>query len=142
MVSVRPTLPGDTWLILGSLRAPEVAEFDALGVTSEDCMRLGLSMSEASTFFIEGEPAGMFGVADFGDYHVPWGVFTTAIDRKPIAFLRFAKRWMKNMKRPAVNYVDIRNERAVRWFGWLGFEVSQPVPYGMKGELFRQVSMP
>jgi hypothetical protein len=141
MVRIRPTLPGDTWLILGNLRAAEVAEFEALGVTSEECMRIGLAMSEATTLYINDEPAGMLGTMDFGDYRVPWGVFTTAIDRYPLAFLRFCRRWAKGLRGPAVNYVDARNERAVEWFAWLGFEIGAPQPYGLNGEMFRPVRL-
>ncbi len=139
MVDIRPTLPGDTWLILSNLRAAEVAELDALGVTSEECMRIGLSCSDACTMFIDGQAAGIFGLMDFDDYQVPWGVFTTVIDRHPIAFLRAAKRWALKLSGTTVNYVDVRNERAVKWFAWMGFTVSEPVPYGVNSEAFRQV---
>jgi len=139
MVEIRPTLPGDTWLILADLRPAEVAEFDALGVTSEECMRIGLARSNAFTMFIAGQPAGMFGLMDFGTYQVPWGVFTTVIDRHPIAFLRAARRWAEALSSTTVNYVDVRNELAVKWFEWMGFTLSEPVEYGLNSETFRQV---
>lgn len=139
MVKVRPTLPGDTWLILANLRPAEIAEFEALGVTSEECMRLGQSLSEAQTLFIAGEPAGMFGLMDFGSFDVLWGVFTTVIDRHPLAFLRFTREWMNARSKPIANYVDLRNMQAVRWFKWLGFTLSKPVPYGVHGELFSRI---
>lgn len=139
MVSVRPSLPGDTWLLLLDLRAEEVAELAALGVTCEHCMRLGLALSDPETLFIAGDPAGMFGLMDFGAYDVLWGVFTRTIDQHPLAFLRFTRKWMQARTRPIRGYVDVRNVRAVQWFSWLGFTLSEPVTYGLKGELFRRI---
>lgn len=141
MVEIRPTLPGDSWLILPNLRQPEVDELAALGVTSEECMRVGLVSGKAETAFINGEPAGMFGVIDYGAYQVPWAVFTTVIDRYPIAFLRAAKRWAESLDRTSVNFVDVRNERALKWFAWLGFKVSEPIAYGLGNEPFSQVRL-
>src|SRR6187399_1721952 len=139
MVEIRPTLPGDSWLILANLRQPEVDELAALGVTSEECMRFGLMSGKAETVFINDEPAGIFGVIDYGTYQVPWAVFTTAIDKYPIAFLRAARRWAQSLDGTMVNYVDVRNDRAVKWFAWLGFKVSEPIAYGLNGEHFQRV---
>jgi len=139
MVEIRPTLPGDSWLILANLRQCEVDELDALGVNSEMCMRFGLLRGNAQTVFINNEPAGIFGICDYGAYQVPWAVFTRTIDRYPLAFLRAARRWVKSLEGTLINYVDVRNERAVDWFKWLGFEVGEPVAYGIHGERFRQV---
>lgn len=141
MVHIRATLPGDCWLILANLRKPEVDELDALGVTSEQCMRLGLLTGTAHTLFIAGEAAGIFGVVNYGIYQVPWGVFTTVIDKHPIAFLRAAKRWAKDLDHTTLNYVDARNTRGVEWFKWLGFELSEPIAYGINEEPFHRVSI-
>lgn len=141
MVEIRPTLPGDSWLILANLRQSEVDELDALGVTSEQCMRYGLMCGNSSTVFINDEPAGVFGIIDYGSYQVPWAVFTQTIDKYPIAFLRAARRWAKGLDNTTVNYVDVRNARAVKWFAWLGFAVSEPIAYGLDGEPFNQVRL-
>lgn len=141
MVEIRPTLPGDSWLILANLRQAEVEELSALGVTSEQCMRYGLMCGNSSTVFIHGEPAGIFGVIDYGAYQVPWAVFTQTIDKYPIAFLRAARRWVKTLDHTTVNYIDLRNTRGVEWFRWLGFTVATPIAYGLNDELFSQVRL-
>jgi hypothetical protein len=140
MVEIRPSMPGDSWLVLSNLRQPEVDELEALGVTSEMCLRYGLVYGNAQTIFINGEAAGIFGVMHYEDGNVPWAVFSKVVDRHPIAFLRAAKRWAESLAVSVVNYVDVRNEAAVKWFAWLGFTLGEPVPYGVNGELFRQVS--
>lgn len=141
MVEIRPTLPGDSWLILANLRKAEVDELDALGLTSEECMRFGLMSGSAHTVFINEKPAGIFGIVDYGAYQVPWAVFTQVIDKHPIAFLRAAKRWASTLDHTTVNYVDVRNARAVKWFAWLGFTVSVPIAYGLNDEPFSQVRL-
>lgn len=142
MVNVRPTLPGDSWLVLADLRPVEVAEMAALGVTCEECIRIGQANSEAFTLFIAEEPAGIFGLMHYGDYVVPWGVFTRAIDRHPLPFLRFIRGWVRaNVSMPAANYIDARNLRGIEWFNWLGFSVGDPVPYGLNDEPFREVRL-
>lgn len=140
MVEIRPSMPGDSWLVLSNLRQPEVDELEALGVTSEMCLRHGLIYGDAQTIFIDGEAAGIFGVMHHEDCNVPWAVFSKVVDRHPIPFLRAAKRWAESLAVSVVNYVDVRNESAVKWFAWLGFTLGEPVPYGVNGELFRQVS--
>lgn len=141
MVEIRPTMPGDSWLILANLRQPEVDELAALGVTSEQCMRYGLIAGTAETVFIHGEAAGIFGLIDHGSYQLPWGVFTTVIDKYPIAFLRAARKWARDLDRTSINYVDLRNERAVKWFAWLGFSVSEPIAFGIGDVPFSEVRL-
>lgn len=137
MIRSRPTLPGDAWLFT-DLREPEVTELAALGVTSHECMRLGMMYSNAQTIFFNDEPAAMWGITAFEGHNVVWAVFTRAIDRHPIAFLRESKRLAESFHCEVVNYVDARNTVAVKWFRWLGFEVSAPEPYGLNGELFHR----
>lgn len=134
MIHIRPTLPGDSWLIRADLREAEVLELAALGHTCEECMTLGLASTGAQTFFIGDEIGGMFGVSD----GVLWGVFTNEIDRHPLAFLRASRRYISSLDIEVTNYVDARNAKAVRWFRWLGFDVSAPEPYGINGALFHK----
>jgi len=141
-VVIRESLPGDRWLILADLRDEEVTELAALGHSCDDCMRIGLAYSRSHTVLLSDEPAGMFGVMHYEDHNVLWGVFTRAIERHPIAFLRASREWIGALPVDVVNYVDARNTKAVKWFEWLGFEVSDPVPYGVNGELFHAFRTP
>lgn len=134
---LREAMPGDTWLMLPSVRQADIDELSALGVTPEKCLRLGLKLStNAVTIFLHGEPAGIVGVIDYGDYRLPWAVFTTAIDRHPLPFLRGCKAWMDRVDGFLLNYVDARNTMTIRWLKWLGFTIDEPIPYGVNGEPF------
>ncbi len=80
----------------------------------------------------------MYGIINYGDHSVVWAVFTRAIERHPIAFLRESKRLADAFPCEVVNHVDARNVKAVKWFRWLGFLVSDPEPYGPNGALFHR----
>lgn len=136
MIEIRPTLPGDSWLVLADLRQCEVDELAALGLTSEQNMRYGLAHSDAQTVFIHGEAAGIFGFMEYETHRECWGVFTCAIERYPLPFLRACRRVLKDFH--GSQWVDCRNTRAVDWFQWLGFEVSEP--FTVNGRAFRKVT--
>lgn len=134
---LREAMPGDTWLMLPNVRQADIDELAAMGATPEQCLRLGIQKSErATTIFLYGEPAGIAGIIDYGEYRLPWGVFTEAIERHPIPFLRASRAWMRGVNGLLLNYVDARQEPTIRWLQWLGFAVDEPVPYGVNSELF------
>jgi hypothetical protein len=136
---LRDALPGDTWLMVPDIRQADVDELAALGVTPEQCLRFGIQLSErATTIYLHGEPAGIVGVIDYGEYRLPWACFTTAIDKYPIPFLRGAMAWMRGVDGLLMNYVDARNDATIRWLKWLGFTVDDPEPYGINGEPFHR----
>lgn len=68
---------------------------------------------------------------------VPWSVFTTAIDKHPIRFLKECKTWISRYDMPMMNVVDERNKKTQKWLKWLGFTLSEPEPFGINGEPFR-----
>jgi hypothetical protein len=39
------------------------------------------------------------------------------------------------------NYIDIHNTSSIRWLKWLGFEVQDPVPWGVNGDLFHRFEL-
>ena len=138
-VYVRASLPGDSWLVLSHLRPEEVRELEACGTSSEECLRIGIASGTAQTLFIHNEAAGIFGVLIDEGTPVAWGIFTDVIDRYPVTFLRFCRRWMARRHGDLFNHVDARNVRAQKWFRWLGFAVGEPQALGVRGELMREV---
>lgn len=140
MLVVRDSMPGDTWLMLPTVRQADIDELAAMGATPEQCIRYGIQLStQCVTVFLDGEPAGVVGVIDYEDYRLPWAVFTTAIERHPLPFLRGAKQWLKGIEGYLLNFVDARNTVTIRWLRWLGFTLdSEPVAHGVHGELFHR----
>lgn len=136
---VREAMPGDTWLVLPTVRESDVTELAALDTTPEQCMRGGMAASRRSwVMFIEGEPAALFGHVEHDGYAVPWAVVTTQAERHPLPFLRISRAFIRSLPMMLVNMVDARNEQVIRWLEWLGFTIEEPVPYGKNGELFRR----
>jgi hypothetical protein len=129
---------GDTWLCLPTVRQSDIDELAALGVTAEQCLRQGILRSvESATITINDEPAGIVGIIDYGEFRLIWACFCTVIERHPIPFLRACRRWLQD-KGPLLNYVDARNQQTITWLEWIGFEIDNPVPYGLNGELFHR----
>lgn len=136
---VRRAMPGDTWLMLPTVRQADIDELAALGVTPERCMRDGIAYSQqAWTCFIHGEPACVYGMADHGDFGVPWAVVSTTAERYPLPFLRESRRFIDSLTMRLENYVDTRNTQAIAWLRWLGFTIDDPRPVGVNGELFHR----
>ena len=136
---VRPAMPGDTWLFLPTVRAADVAELAALGVTPELCMREGVAQSRRSfAMFIHGQPAAIFGCVEHRTHGVPWAVVCTAAETFPIPFLRSSLRYVHSLPMFLENAVDARNVKTIQWLRWLGFTIEAPEPMGKKGELFHR----
>jgi hypothetical protein len=136
---VRLTMPGDTWIFLPTVRQSDADELAALGVTPEQCMREGMRHSRRSfAMFVYGYPAAMFGVVEHVDHAVPWMVACTAVERFPIPFLRFTKRFVDSLPMFLENAVDARNVKTIEWLRWLGFTTEEPEPMGRSGELFHK----
>lgn len=148
-VEVVPAAHEHIALLSPVVRAADVAELQAAAhVTPEECMALGLRIStRAWTGFVDGQPCCMWGVSPVsvvGGIGAPWMVTTTHLERHEMAFLRRCRRYLVEMVRQyrhLVNYVDARNEAAIRWLTWLGFTMHDPAPYGPDGVAFRRFEM-
>ncbi len=71
------------------------------------------------------------GVYDTG---IPWMLGTDLMDEVKIFFTRQSKRFIRNEMLSEVghliNYVDVRNKKAVGWLDYCGFELRGPIPFG------------
>ncbi len=63
----------------------------------------------------------------------PWLIATHEIESHATAFLRRSRvviTAMLGLFPHLLNYVDVRNTHALTWLTWLGFEMSDPEPFG------------
>jgi hypothetical protein len=101
----------------------------------------------AYTVFFDGQPETMFGCGTvdlLSKTGAPWLLGTDALERNRRHFLRGSRYWVAEMrKRYSVlrNMVDDRNTVSKRWLEWLGFELSEPMPYGYERLSFRVFEM-
>lgn len=108
-----------------------------------DVMLAGIkSTPEPLAAIYEGEVACVFGAWPFsalGGMAAAWMVGSETLDRHG------AQRDLLRLSRPVVaywqdqfpallyNFVDARNDSAIRWLRWLGFQFGDPIPYGVDG---------
>jgi hypothetical protein len=136
---VRHAMPGDTWLLLPTVKQSDIDELAALGVTPDECMRGGMEHSRRSfILFIAGEPAAMFGCVEHVTHGVPWSVVGTIVDRYPLPFLRTSRAYINSLPMFLENAVDVRNVKTIQWLRWLGFTIEKPRPMGLMGEPFHR----
>ncbi|KAB0670351.1 hypothetical protein F6V30_09365 [Oryzomonas sagensis] len=115
----------------------------AARLTPAESMARALGRSAmAWTGLMADRPVCMFGVVPssiLGNVGRPWMVGTRHLDEHPFVFLRRCRGCVGQMRRRfdrLENWVDARNERAIRWLAWLGFEIGpapeQLGPFGLR----------
>lgn len=130
-----------------ALRTGDRAEIDAAGVSDARAVWRSFSASVlCRTAFVDGEIAAMWGLGGtlMSDRGSPWLLTTSAVEKVPFAVVREAKKHALEMLtvRPYLaNYVHARYTKAVRLLELIGFELSEPFPFGPKGEPFRKFEM-
>jgi hypothetical protein len=116
--------------------------WDGFHHTPEEALEYGIS--EGATFAtLYGEPAAIFGCVDgvVPGQGIPWAIFTDAIERYPLTFLRHARgpiEAMKANRRELVNFVDARNGHVVKWLKWNGFTIHPATPCGVEQKPFHR----
>ncbi len=145
--SIVPATIEHAQAIAANARDADVAELWASSRTTPlEAMLRGMeSTVHAYVGIYDGEPACMFGAAPFsilGGMGTAWMIGSRVLDG-----LGAQKRLLR-LSVPAVdfmqdqfptllyNFVDQRNESAIRWLKWLGFEFGEPIIYGMDGQPF------
>ena len=128
----------------GRLRiADELEVRAASGISGYEALCKSLNISTiAWTFFLDGVPAGMGGVASasmLSRVGVPWMMGTDVIRTARVEFVRTSKRYLcmiQSQYDVLHNWVDARNEESKRWLIRLGFNLSPAEPYGVAGAPF------
>lgn len=121
--------------IAAHVRGADRAELWAAAcLTPAESMARTLERSTmAWTGLMAGRPVCMFGAVPssiLGNVGRPWMVGTRHLDEHPFVFLRRCQGGVTTMRERfdrLENWVDARNERAIRWLAWLGFEIG-PAP--------------
>ena len=148
-VEIVPAEVSHVQAMAGRYRPADIRELqDSAQVTPEEAIRIGIEVSDESwTGLIDGIPVCCFGVARLHglvDTGAPWMVGTNEIETFAPAFIRGCRPVVKgflNRYSTLLNFVDVRNEKAIRWAKWLGFRFFDPAPYGVKNLPFRMFEM-
>lgn len=101
----------------------------------------------ARSGWVDGRLACLWGIAPLSltsSSGVPWFLSTPVVEQHPVLFLRRCKPHVQEFKDRydfMVNHVDARNKVAIHWLKWLGFEMEEPRPWGVKGLPFHRFTM-
>lgn len=131
---------------LHARRADEEELWASARHTPHQAAAFGIEHSDASSIFLYGDLAGIFGVVPHPHRYgigAPWAILTFAAELHPRPFLRASRAEVDHMRHGFYyleNYVDARNVTAVRWLDWLGFHIEEPKPYGVDGLPFHHFS--
>lgn len=147
-VEIRAADFDDVELIAANAREADVLELAAVGSDPATAMYKGLVMStHAWTGLVNGVPVCMFGVAPrsvLSGRGYPWMIGSRLLERYAVTFIRRCMPQVQKMRDSynlLENYVDARNELAIRWLMWLGFTIQPAAPYGLNGEPFHRFLM-
>lgn len=147
MITVRPMTQDDVAVVAAAARQADIDEMrDGAGATIEQALQDGLSRSISCLVIMAGDlPLAALGDAAHDDtLGVPWLISTVHIHRHARGFLRACRPLLADMltrHQRLLNLIDARNTNAIRWLEWLGFEMSEPMPAGVRGLPFRLFTM-
>ena len=146
---VRPPRAGDIAVIANGMRLSDKQEIWAASrLTPHEGLELALKKSPdiwVGTW--EGRPIGMAGCFPgslLGGVGYPWQLATPEIEAAALPYLRASKPCFAGLRRKyrlLVNWVDVRNEKSIKWMKYLGFEIEDPAPYGVDGLPFHYAWM-
>jgi hypothetical protein len=130
-----------------NLRVADQSEIQAAGMTGQRALwRSWRAAYYAATALVDGEVAAVWGVggSPMGRIGRPWLLTSPPIERVRFAILRVGRGEVGKMLAiyPEMRgFVDSRYEGALGLLRKLGFDLSQPVPFGPHGAPFRQYSI-
>jgi hypothetical protein len=138
IVARTPTLE-DLHTMAATIRPDDLRELQASSCVSVTrCLYRSLSRSpHRLAVDVDGKLAMLGGLTVHslvGGVASPWLLGTTELDKAHGALTRLGMRYRDialSLYPELVNYVDVRNRKAIRWIKRLGFTVHpDPIPYG------------
>ena len=134
--------------VAANLYPEEVREIEAYGFTAADGVMF--SFHKAKHCWVADSPDGvvcMWGVSSDGTLiggTAAWMVTTTLLDKYARSVLRQIKPRLYELCEQCNGleaFVDSRHERALRFFEWLGFDISNGIPVGKQGIPFHKITL-
>jgi hypothetical protein len=134
--------------------APRIRQADldeiwaASRATPARALEMGMLVSrDPKVAIVGGRVECMFGIADVAlltGKGAPWLLGTDEMVKHSVKFLRASREYLDSQLQffsSLENYVDARNEAAVKWLGWLGFDIAPAAPFGPDKRPFHKFTM-
>ena len=149
-VDLRLATPDDADWFAARLRPADAAELTAasgpdLAATLRNAVEA--SYGKAWVAMLGDEPISLFGIARFslmGDAAAPWMVGTPTLLKQGRALMEIGRAYCAMAREEfalLVNFVDVRNTASIRWLKRLGFEMGEPVAFGVEQRPFMRFEM-
>jgi len=147
LTGYRPACLLDLDIVEEGLRHEDRVEAEAqTGRSAAQALAQSFAYSaECNTIVDEGLVVGVCGVSftQNKDVGIPWMLVTDDFDKsmetKAALFLRESRRMVARWQTKYLrlhNHVHVKNAKAIRWLGFLGFTINKTVPSLINGELF------
>lgn len=146
-LTVEPATEAHEAQLAANLRPADAAEMMAShGIEPLFGIQLARRHSPGTKAILSGDRVvAMFGVAPMGAGTASvWLLASGLVKRLPVAFMRTCREEIRHLTEAwglLVNMVWEKNKQALRWLRALGFEVLEPVPYGVAGLPFHPVRL-
>lgn len=147
-LTIEPATEAHAAQLAGHLRAEDADEMMvAHGLGPLEGLQLAVKSSLTAKAILDGSRVvALLGVAptDVEGVASIWLLGGRLVKRFPVAFTRIcaeeARRFSESFA-VLVNMVWSQNKRALRWLESLGFEVMEPVPFGVLGQPFHLIRL-
>jgi hypothetical protein len=135
MITMLPATEVDVRELAPVLRTEDRAEVLALGLEPAEGLLQSLAAAREAWTWRDGGPiicmAGIAPRSLIGRTGVPWLLGSELVVRHRRSFMvetrRMVAHWLTHFD-VLTNVVDASYAAAIRWLGWLGFEIGEPFP--------------
>lgn len=135
--------------LLANMREADVREVKAsTKLPAGKALRISVRLAEeVYACRVNGELAAIYGVGKktiLSTDGVPWLLGTHVMEQYPVLTACKSRRTVRlwRLRYPYMrNFVHVENTLAITWLKWLGFELHEPIEYGVNGELFYPFDM-
>lgn len=118
----------------------------SVGMEPLEGLRMSIRVSSMAKAIMDGRRVvALFGIAPAGDYEGAasvWLLGGRLVKRLPVAFMRVCSAEIRRLSEAwavLFNMVWAENKQSLRWLRALGFEVFEPIPFGVRGLPFHPV---
>lgn len=144
-IVVRLPTFSDVEYIAENMRQADIDEINASsGITPLEALREGIEISAICRTFeindVKIAMAGIVSIPDFEDVGIVWMLGTNDIKKYSKSFTKVSRETLKHIFKiysKLINYVDCRNETAIKWLLRLGADMGESSPFGKQLLPFR-----